>query len=278
MLMKPSVTTEKLRNGDTAFGTFTLVPEPSLAELVGAVGYDFICIDMEHAAADGRTVENMIRAAQAVDITPFVRVRHVEEKTFLWVLDSGAEGIIVPVLEDGATARRAFELMRYPPLGQRTLCSATRAAGRGAYRGDFEPFVRHVNEQLLLVGLIETPEAAGRSDEIAKEGVDVILVGRADMSMKLGLHYAPQAPAVVELTKRVLGTVMEHGKVAGVLAYDLEDARQWMDFGCRFVIYSQPEILLATHYAEALRQMKGHRSQRIRAFRGRAVRAGHGSA
>ncbi|MCZ7573475.1 MAG: aldolase/citrate lyase family protein [Ardenticatenaceae bacterium] len=261
MLMRKSRTKEKLRNGEIVFGTFTLVLEPSFPELVGAAGYDFIGIDMEHTAADGPVIENMIRASQAADITPLVRVRHVEEKTILWVLDSGAEGIFIPMLEDAETARRAYQLTRYPPSGERTLCSATRAAGRGAYRRNFAPFVQTVNEEMLILGLIETPQAAENIRAIAREPVDIFLVGRADLSMKMGFHYAPWHPDVVEATRRVLGTVMEEGKTAGVLAYDLEDAERWMDFGCRLVIYSQPEILLATIYADALAAMKQHSAQ-----------------
>ncbi len=65
MLLRPNRALSKLTAGDVAYGTITLIPEPSLAELLGAAGYDFIAIDMEHAAADGRAVENMIRAAEA---------------------------------------------------------------------------------------------------------------------------------------------------------------------------------------------------------------------
>jgi 2-keto-3-deoxy-L-rhamnonate aldolase RhmA len=258
MALKKSPVRERWRNGETALGSLTLVPEPSLTELVGAAGFDFMVADMEHAAADGRTIENMIRAAQAVDMAGFVRVREIEEKTLLWVLDSGADGIMLPLVDSAEAARRAYRLTRYPPEGERTLCSATRVAGRGAYRGDFRPLVEHVNSELVLIGLLETPEACDAASEIAAEGIDVFCVGRADLSMKMGLHYAPQHPRVVEVTKRVLTDVMEAGKVAGVLAYDLDDAHQWMEFGCRFVIYSQPEIVLADIYGRAHGTLREH--------------------
>jgi 2-keto-3-deoxy-L-rhamnonate aldolase RhmA len=256
MARKNSPVRERWRNGEPALGSLTLVPEPSLAELVGAAGFDFMVADMEHAAADGRAIENMIRAAQAVDMAALVRVREIEEKTLLWVLDSGADGIMLPLVESADAARRAHRLTRYPPDGDRTLCSATRVAGRGAYRGDFRPFVEHVNSELVLIGLLETPEACDAAREIALEGIDVFCVGRADLSMKMGLHYAPQDQRVVDVAKRALTDVMEAGKVAGVLAYDLDDARQWLDFGCRFVIYSQPEIVLADIYGRAHRTLR----------------------
>ena len=265
MNLRPNRTKAKLQNGETAYGTITLIPEPSFPELLGAAGYDFIGIDMEHAAADGRAIENMIRASQAGGITPLVRVRHVEEKTILWVLDSGAEGIILPMLEDAATARRAYELTHYPPEGERTLCVVTRAAGRGAYRRDFPRFIEHVNRELLLLGLIETPTAAENIGEIVREPIDAFMVGRADLSMKMGLHYAPGNPKVIDVTERVLATVMDAGKTAAVLAYDVEDALRWMEFGCRMIFYSEPEHLLAAHFADALRAMTG-RDRSVKPF------------
>ena len=262
MYPEKSRTKEKLRKGEVAFGSLTLVPEPSLVEIVGLAGYDFMVIDTEHAAADGQKVTSMIRAGQAARITPFVRIRHVEEKQILWVLDSGAEGIMIPMLESAETARQAFRLTRYPPEGDRTLCSATRTAGHGVYRNDFRPFLQGVNSEMLILGLVETPEAAGRIKEIVAEtdGVDVIFAGRADLSIKLGVGYNPAHPQVIDITKRILSSTIEGGKVAGVLAYDLEDAQRWMDFGCRFIIYSQPEILLSAHYRDMHVKLSAHAS------------------
>jgi 2-keto-3-deoxy-L-rhamnonate aldolase RhmA len=249
---------QKLRAGQATFGTLSLIPEPSLPELAGAVGLDFFVIDTEHAAADERTVQNLIRAAQAAGVTPIVRARWVEEKTLLWILDSGAQGLMLPLIEDEESARRAFRLSRYPPEGERTLCSATRAAGHGAYRADFGRFLSHVNAEMLLIGLLETPKGVANARAIARAGFDVLIVGRADLSLKVCGRYAPADPQIVEITQRTLREVMAEGKTAGVLAYDIEDAKRWIDFGCKFIIYSQPELLLAAHYAEALRAMAAH--------------------
>lgn len=262
MYPNKSRTKEKLRRGEFVFGSLTLVLEPALAELIGAAGYDFMVADTEHTAGDGGRVQNMIRACQAGGITPIVRVRHVEEKEMLWVLDSGAEGLMIPMLESPEVARRAYNLSHYPPHGERTLCSATRTAGHGVYRKNFPPFVENVNSEMLLMGLIETPEAAARIEEIVavREGIDVVFAGRADLSMKMGFTYNPSHPKVIEVTKRILNATMEAGKVAGVLAYDLEDAERWMDFGCQLIIFSQPEIVLSTYYSESLVGLNKHAS------------------
>jgi len=123
-------------------------------------------------------------------------------------------------------------------------------------RTNMEPYIDTANDQLLLIGLIETPDAASKAKEIAREPIDVFCIGRADLSLKMGYPYAPRHPAVAEVTKRALSDVMEAGKTAGVLAYDVEEAEDWIRFGCRFVIYSQPEMILARHYRDAIAAIK----------------------
>lgn len=255
-------TLAKLRAGEVAIGTLSLLPEPSLPELVGAIGYDFFVIDTEHVANDGQTLVHSIRGAQAGGVTPIVRVRYVEEKLLLWTLDSGAQGLMLPLVNDAATARRAVELTHYPPDGEKTMCSATRTFGHGAYRRDLRPYLENSNRELLLIALLETPEAIDNAAEIAAEGIDVFCIGRGDLSVKMGIPYGPSHPEVVAATERALRAVIDAGKVASVVAYDLEDAKRWIDFGCRFIMYSQPEMILATHYLNSLEAIQAHLLER----------------
>jgi 2-keto-3-deoxy-L-rhamnonate aldolase RhmA len=254
--MRDNLTKRKLLAGNRVFGTFTLIHDPSLAELIGAVGYDFIGIDMEHAAVSGRSIENMIRAAQSSNLTPIIRIPEVDQKTILWVLDCGAEGLILPFIENPNQATEAVRYTRYPPDGVRTVCSATRVAGRGAYRQNFSKFVEKVNKEMLVVGLIETTKGVDNFTKIVETGIDVFIVGRADLSMEMGLGYAPTHPEVVEATRRVLKIAMDHGKTAGIVAYQPKEALEWMEFGCNFIWYSQPEFILSAHYADALAVMR----------------------
>lgn len=249
-------TKARLAAGEVAIGTLSLLPEPGLAELAGGAGLDFFIIDMEHVAIAGQHVAHMTRAAQSAGTTAIVRVRWAEEKTLLWVLDTGVEGLMVPLVDDAATARRIYELTHYPPDGVRTVCSDTRAASHGTQRTDLRPYLANANNELLLIALLETPEAVENAADIAKEPIDVFCIGRADLSLKMGLGYAPRHPAVDEATKRTLSAVIDAGKTAGVLAYDVDDAEEWIRFGCRFVIYSQPEELLAIEYRNALATLR----------------------
>lgn len=256
MYGQPNRVKEALQRADVSLGSLTLLQEPSVGEILGLAGYDFLVIDTEHAAADEQTVLGMVRACEAARLTPIVRVRSANEKELLWALDTGAGGVLVPMLETPEQARDVVRFTHYPPLGDRTLCSASRAAGHGTQRGDFPKFLEWFNASVVTVGLIETPLGLDNVESIAGEGIDVLMLGRADLSVKLGLGYAPHHPQVEEAANHFVERVKEAGAAAGVLAYSVQDALQWIRKGVRFVAYSQPEMILSDVYQAARRDIQ----------------------
>ena len=255
--------------GEIVFGTLSLIPEPALPEIAGACGFDFYVADTEHVALDGQALAHVIRAARSAGISPLVRVRQVEEKALLWRLDTGPDGIVAPLVE--ATVRLAHELTHFPPDGRRTLCSASRAALHGARRGDdFIDYLRESNEKTLLVGLIETPKGIENLDAILAEQINVLFVGRSDLSLKMLHTYAPRHPDVTEATHLIVDRTVAAGKAAAMLTYDIEDAQYWMEAGCTVLIYSQPEMILSNHHREALQSLRGVGTPNINRDRGAA--------
>lgn len=240
-----------LEEGEVTLGSLTLLQEPAIGEILGLTGFDFLVIDTEHAAADEQTVLAMVRACEAANVTPIVRVRRGEEKELLWALDTGAGGVLVPILETAEQARDIVRFTHYPPVGDRTLCSASRAAGHGTQRGDFTQFLEWFNSSVVTIGLVETPEGLRNLDEIASSGIDILMLGRADLSLKMGLGYAPGHPQVQEAAEDFVDRVTAGGAAAGVLAYSAADALEWIRRGVRFVAYSQPEMILSDAYRQA---------------------------
>ncbi len=240
-----------------ALGSLTLFQEPAVGEILGALGYDFLIIDTEHTGADEQSVLAMVRACEAARVTPLVRVRRVDEKEMLWALDTGAGGLVLPMVETAEQARDVVRFSLYPPRGDRTLCSASRAAGHGTQRPDFPKFLEWSNDMVLTICLLETPSALENLEPIVAEGVDILMLGRADLSVKMGLGYAPNHPKVQEATRDFVQRTTAAGAVAGVLAYSVEDAREWLDLGARFIVFSQPEMLLSDAYRTARANLSG---------------------
>jgi len=242
---------EKLKQGGRALGTLTLLQEPAIGEILGGIGYDFLIIDMEHAAADEQTVLTMIRGCETADVTPLVRLRQVDEKDLLWALDAGAGGVVLPLIETAEDAQRIMAMSHYPPQGERTLCSASRAAGHGTLRHDFGSFLGWANDNVTTVCLVETPLGMENLEAIVAEGIDVLMLGRGDLSVKMGLGYAPSHPDVLEAAREFVERVVAAGGTAGVLAYSPDDAREWIRRGAAFIVYSQPEMELSNAYRAA---------------------------
>ncbi len=246
-----------LSKGEITLGSLTLLQEPAIGEILGANGYDFLIIDMEHAAADEQTVLSMVRACEAADVTPLIRLRRVEEKELLWALDTGAGGLVLPMIETAEQAKEIVRATHYPPQGERTLCSATRASGHGSQRHDFGKFLEWFNDSIVTVCLIETPQGLENLEAIIAEGVDVLMLGRADLSIKLGLGYAPNHPDVLASAREFVDRVVSAGATAAVLAYSTEDAHEWIERGAKFIVYSQPEMMLSDGYRRAREEIVG---------------------
>jgi len=257
MYPRPNRIVTALNRGEIALGSLTLFQEPAIGEIMGANGFDFLIIDMEHAAASEQTVLSMVRACEAADLTPLIRLRRVEEKEILWALDTGAGGVVLPMIETAEQAREIVRVTHYPPRGQRTLCSATRASGHGSQRHDFGRFLQWFNESIVTVCLVETPEGLENLEAIIAEGIDVVMLGRADLSIKLGLGYAPSHPDVLRMAHEFVDRAVSAGATAALLSYSPQDALEWIKCGAKFIVYSQPEMMLSDGYRAAREAIMG---------------------
>ena len=169
----------RLRRGESMLGTVVTLPEPALGELT-ASAVDFVWIDCEHGALGAADVQGLAIAARAAGAASLVRLLGPCDPAIGRVLDSGAEGVVVPRVESAAEAARAAERLRYPPDGSRGF-----AARRGSWYGRDLPSLPPAAcmIQLESMGAIEEAEAIA-----AVDGVDALVVGCADLALALGEH------------------------------------------------------------------------------------------
>jgi len=107
------------------------------------------------------------------------------------------------------------------------------------------------------VCLVETPEGLENLEAIIAEGIDVVMLGRADLSIKLGLGYVPNHPDVLKLAHEFVDRVVSGGATAAVLSYSPHDALEWIKCGAKFIVYSQPEMMLSDGYRTARQEIMG---------------------
>lgn len=200
-MTRPNLLKQKLRRGDTVFGLFCSIPAPASVELAGAAGFDFVIIDTEHTLVNPETLENMLRTAEAVGITPLVRISGTDPKEILRALDGGAQGIVAPCVESAAAMRQIVAACKYHPHGMRSL-----NAGRpGAFgKNSLADYVVQANEEIMVVPMIESLTGVEHIAAILDvPGVDLVLEGAADLSQSCGLPWRISAPPVQDALHKV---------------------------------------------------------------------------
>ncbi|HEY9576233.1 MAG TPA: aldolase/citrate lyase family protein, partial [Pseudobacillus sp.] len=141
-----------IQHKESVFGIFCSIPNPLVVEMIGHAGYDFVIIDTEHASINPETVENMIRAAEVVGLTPFVRVSENNDGAILRALDAGAKGVVVPHIRTVEDAQKAVQASRYYPLGIRSL-NGGRPAAFG--KESLTDYIEQANQEIMVILMIE---------------------------------------------------------------------------------------------------------------------------
>lgn len=188
---------------------------PNIALLAAAAGFDAIYIDLEHNPTSLESAAAISIAALGVGVTPIVRIASHHQHDATRILDSGAQGVMVPHVANAKEARVIVEHCRFPPHGRRS------AAGTGPallYRRMGQAEINaHLNQQTLLIAMIETPEAVEDAEAIAAvAGIDVVHIGSTDLSTEYGIPGNYTHPTMRAAYERVATACRAHGKAFGV--------------------------------------------------------------
>ena len=204
---------QKLQNKKPSIGTWMSMAHPSIAEILAMAGYDWVVVETEHTAIDVSEVLRMVIAIEQRGSIPLVRLASVDPVQAKAVLDSGAAGVIVPMVNTKAEAALAVAMTKYPPMGTRGVGLA-RAQGYGV---DFDVYVKNANRDTLVIVQIEHIDAVNNIDEILSvPGIDGTFIGPYDLSMSLGIPGQLTHPMVVEAKEKVLKAVLKKGLAAGI--------------------------------------------------------------
>jgi len=232
-----------MEKGGAAFGVFVAIPSPAIIEMCGHAGFDFAIIDTEHGAISADCLENMIRAAEASGISPFVRVRNCLPESILMALDRGAMGIVVPHLTSPEQALAASQACRYYPLGNRGMSAAGRAAGFGKMPPD-EYFAK-ANREVIFMPMIEDIAGIENIDAIlAVKGIDMILVGSGDLSQACGVPGQPMHPKVQELVGNVYSAAQKAKVAFCAIAKDRAMIEMWKSKGVNCFIAGDDQRII----------------------------------
>ena len=176
---------EQLRSGQLAIGVgLRQARTVDTAKAMLTAGFDWLFIDMEHNSMDIDTAVQISVAAQDAGISPIVRVPGYEHYHATRALDGGAQGVVVPHVDDPATAEQIALNCRYPPIGRRSITGALPQLGFETY--PLKDATETINRETLVVVMLESPAAVDNAHQIAAiPGIDALLIGTNDLSLEM---------------------------------------------------------------------------------------------
>lgn len=236
-MLRPNFLREKLRAGQAVLGTFAVVPSPMLVDILGTAGLDFVVIDGEHGAIGFEAAQQMVIAAESRGMSPVMRISGVSESETLKALDIGAHCVQIPNVDSREALEQAVRHAKFPPLGERGFSPFVRAADYTHHNS--VRISREANASALLAIHVEGQEAVECIDDILEvEALDIVFLGRYDISKSLGIPGETDDPRVIDVM-RTLATKIEHAdKVSGTILTDIEELPALRSMGIRYLTFS----------------------------------------
>jgi 2-keto-3-deoxy-L-rhamnonate aldolase RhmA len=241
----------KLRSRERVFGGWVSYPDPSITETFARAGFDFIAIDMEHTTISLEQAKHIIASCRAEGVCCLPRPVSHNNDIVKPLLEAGADGMIIQMVETREEVRRLIDINKFPPIGRRSY-GVNRAHGYGF---DFDRYITEWNETSTLILQVESIKGVENIDELLDfPEVDGVMVGPYDISGSLGVPGQTNHPKVRDAAKRVVEACAKHGKgcctqVSAVTPAAVQDV---FDQGYSFVILGS-DLFVLWRWAEEMR-------------------------
>ena len=214
-------------------GLWVALASPYAAEVVSGSGYDWLLIDGEHGPNDIPLLSAQIQAVARSGSHPIVRLPAGETWLIKQILDTGAQTLLIPMVESVEEAQALVKAVRYPPHGVRGVGAALGRASQFSRIGDY---VETANEQICLIVQIESRAGLKALDDIAAlDGIDALFIGPSDLAADMGYLGQPGHPEVTAAITDAFARIKKAGKARGIMTLDLAQARLYREMGADFM-------------------------------------------
>lgn len=245
----------KLKRGELTFGSWITIGNPIIAEIMAKSGFEWLTVDMEHSVITLDVAQNLIRTIEKSNCFPLVRVGENNPCLIKRVMDAGAYGIIVPMVNSKEDAERAVKAVKYPPKGFRGVGLARAQK----YGFGFEDYKKWLEKESVLIVQIEHINAVKNIEEIlTTDGVDGFIVGPYDISGSLGTPGDFEKPEFKKCISRIINAAKELGKPAGfhVIPPDEKEVKKIINLGYTFIAVSLDALFLGNLCKNVLNKLK----------------------
>lgn len=254
--MKENHVLKALREGRVQWGCgYGQIRQQEAINALARAGFNWAFIDMEHGGFDFETVQDLCRIGRLVGLSPVVRVADLQYSLIARALDCGAEGIMLPRVEDPALLEKAISWTKFPPEGQRGY-------GITPTNVDYEAatmpqIIDHVNRNTMVVFQIETVRALEARDElISVKGVDTVMVGPADLSIALGCPGDFMNPKQVDAMSKIRDTCFKYKVAPGTQTRTTQLASFWKQNGMLFLGCSNETSMLFDRASQIIKELE----------------------
>jgi 2-keto-3-deoxy-L-rhamnonate aldolase RhmA len=229
----PNRMKRELAAGNVCLGATVTIYSPAMAEILSRVGLDWLWIDTEHTALSLEEVSVILQATNGTDVSTVIRVPWNDKTLIKRAIDTGPDGILVPMINTAADTEAVVRAMKYPPVGERGA-GLGRAQGYGLSMGEY---MATANDEVMFIAQIEHVEAIANIDEIVEvEGLDSVMVGALDLSGSMGKLGQTDDPEVEEAVQKVLAACKRVGLPCGIVALGPEATNKRIGEGFTSII------------------------------------------
>ena len=242
--------------GDVTFGSWLTLAHPAVAEIMAKSGFDWLVIDLEHSVITIREAEELIRVVELCGVAPLVRLTSNDANQIKRVMDSGACGVVVPMVNSREEAERAVAAVQYPPRGVRGVGLA-RAQGWGP---KFDEYRAWLARDAVVIVQIEHVKAVERLQSIlTTPGVDGFIVGPYDLSGSLGVPGEFEHPLMADALREILRIAAGVGAMPGFHVVPPQPAlvEERLREGYRLIGYSVDTMFLGESCRDGLHRLRG---------------------
>lgn len=251
--MKTNKALQKLRAGKTTCGFSVGLGCPEIAEFAANLGLDWIWIEWQHGSWSEDSLRSALPMFLNVDTIPVVRVRGRNDWEINKVLDMGAMGVIVPMVNTPEEAELVCRAAKFTPKGTRSG-GGTRLPLLGD-NFDSKDYFNNVNDEIMVVVMLETVRAVERAEEIMSvPGIDVILPGPGDLLMDVAANGGDEAERD-RLVNRLLELGKKHDIPVGYVSVDMEMAKAYAHRGFQFVTLGQDRNIILNHFLQVKKNL-----------------------
>ncbi len=241
----------RMLQGHLAIGAPIGLGSPLVGEMLSPLGFDFILVDCQHGIWDDQSTMHAFRSISLGSAVPMARAPRNDFGAIGRLLDMGALGVVVPMVNSAIEAEEAAFAARYPPNGGRSIG----AFGAGYHGSDYAEWI---DDEMFLAVQIETAEGLENVEEImAVEGVDGCWIGPGDLRLAMGIDVG--SPQGRESHTHAMRTIFEAcrktNKIPGIGADDATQAKFWVDEGGLFVTVGWEDEWIIKSALESLKQL-----------------------